>query len=358
MYNLLRARSLGCLYIWAFWPVCVFLSLVTEAGGELSDHLQIVRIPESHSGNTQPSRIWIPPVIMPGSESDKARPLIVVLHTWSGNFMQNKFSGGEKDGIIEVLEACSSLGWMMVMPDFRGPNTRPEACGSPMAVRDVLDAIHYMKSRYPVDSSAVFLVGVSGGGHMALLTAAQFPEVFAGVSSWVPISDVAAWHRECRASGRAYADHLEKVCGGPPGASEAVDTEYRMRSPLTFLQNAGIRNVPLDINAGIHDGHSGSVPISHSLNAFNRITQYHHDSAGLIPDEVIDLMVREARVPDSLSFAGLDGVGQEIAESRRNRILFRREAGRARVTLFDGGHEGEIPAAFHFFSAIYSRNRD
>ena len=55
-------------------------------------------------------------------------------------------------------------------------------------------------------------------------------------------------------------------CGGVPGESDSVDAEYYNRSPRHFLKNA---RMPIDINAGIYDGHTGSVPVSHSLKAFN-----------------------------------------------------------------------------------------
>ena len=46
----------------------------------------------------------------------------------------------------------------------------------------------------------------------------------------------------------------------------AVKYELKMRSPVRHLAKAA--DVPLDINTGIHDGHTGSVPVSQSIEAF------------------------------------------------------------------------------------------
>ena len=106
---------------------------------------------------------------------------------------------------------------------------------------------------------------------MALQMAGRAPDIWAGVSSWVPITDCVAWHRECVKSGRRYFKDLEKSCGGKPGDNPQVNEQYKKRSPLTWLHMAS--KVPLDINAGITDGHTGSVPISHSLKAFNLLAE-------------------------------------------------------------------------------------
>lgn len=73
-----------------------------------------------------------------------------------------------------------------------------------------------------------------------------------------------------------------------------VDKEYRDRSPLTYLAKA--REVTMHINAGIHDGHTGSVPISHSLLAFNEVA----DSKDKISQDDIRFFVEKVKVPEHL----------------------------------------------------------
>ncbi len=120
---------------------------------------------------------------------------------------------------------------------------------------------------------------------------------------------------------------MELSCGGPPGASAKVDREYRQRSPLTWLAQA--KGVALDINAGIHDGHTGSVPISHSLLAFNAVVPEKDRISG----KDIAFMTKHQKVPKHLQ--------REIKDAAygKKRPLFRAKAGAARVTIFEGGHE-------------------
>ncbi len=316
-----------------------------QISSTLYRQIQEIVIPESRSADFQPARVWVPSM---AADADRKLPLVVLLHTWSGNYLQDRFSGGERDGILEVVEGCFLRDWAMVMPDFRGPNVRPEACASPEAIQDVLDSVHFMRSLYPIDGRAVFLVGVSGGGHMALMMAAKAPELFSGVSAWVPISDLGTWHRQCREMGLRYADHLELVCGGSPGSSEEVDRQYKMRSPLFLLRNPSLSGLPIEINAGIRDGHEGSVPVSHSLLAFNALAEANQLPENRIPGDLIRRLAAEPIVPLEHRYEA----SPEEGSHRRHTVLFRRRAGAALVTLFDGGHEGDIPAAFQFLDAV------
>jgi dipeptidyl aminopeptidase/acylaminoacyl peptidase len=216
------------------------------------------------------------------------------------------------------------------MPNFRGPNLRPESCASELARQDVLDAVAYVRRTYAVDDTRVYLAGVSGGGHMSMVMAAHAPELWAGVSAWVGISDLTAWHAETKAAGRKYWKDVEAVVGGAPGASAAVDAQLRYRSPLYHV--GGAKNVPLDLNTGIHDGHTGSVPIHHTIDAYNVLARAQGD------DEVSaeDIATLSAEKPLSTT---------EKQDTTYGRHLhLRRYAGPSRVTVFEGGHEG-IPRA-------------
>ena len=269
-------------------------------------------------GTEQKALFYVPP----GTSSDPgsvAVPLLVALHTWGGNYSQ--------------CTACPAAEkWAMIAPDFRGPNNRPEACASALAVQDVLDAVAYARANANIDASRIYLLGASGGGHMALMMAAKAPQLWAGVSAWVPISDLAAW----RIAG-FYSKQMDAVCGGPPG-TPGTDAEYAARSPIHFL--AAARGVPIDISAGIHDGHKGSVPISQSLAAFNVLAEANGFPSARIPAADIEAMTQEEKVPASLA-------GEVQADPERSRaILFRRVAGPVRISLFEGGHEAEISVAW------------
>lgn len=137
-------------------------------------------------------------------------------------------------------------------------------------VQNILDAVAYMNKKHAVDVGRIYLVGVSGGGHAALLMAGRAPEVWAGVSAWASISDIRAWWEQKSQGGISkYATHIEKAVGGRPDQNARASQECVKRSPVTYLDKAVAVN--LDINAGVNDGRTGSVPFTHLLNAFNAV---------------------------------------------------------------------------------------
>ena len=248
-------------------------------------------------------------------------PLLVFLHTWSGSIEQGPM----------LVGLAKQRGWVMIAPAFRGINNHPEACASDLASQDIVDAVEYAKSHARIDTDRIYLVGGSGGGHMSLVMAARAPGLWAGVSAWVPISDLTAWHAESTARKNNYAKMIEQCCGGKPGP--ATEAEYRHRSPLFHL--AAAKGVPLDINTGIHDGHTGSVPVSQSLHAFNVLAA---PDKQVSPAD-IDFMVREQKIPTALA------AETQNDPERQKATLFRRSSGNARVTVFEGGHESESSSA-------------
>ncbi|MHC4482293.1 MAG: alpha/beta hydrolase family protein, partial [Planctomycetota bacterium] len=123
-----------------------------------------------------------------------------------------------------------------------------------------------------------------------------------------------------------------------PGTSAEVDLQYTKRSPITYLEKA--KGLPLDINAGIKDGHTGSVPVSHSLIAFNLVAL----ERDRISEEDIQFLTERAGVPPHLKKPLSDATyGKKVP-------LFRKNSGKARVTIFDGGHEIIYEAALTWLS--------
>lgn len=271
------------------------------------------------------------PALFYQAASAEPAPLVVALHSWSSNYRSGN------DG-PKYARWCIQKQWHFIHPNFRGPNVRPEATGSDLVIADVLSAVQYAKRQADIDASRIYLLGASGGGYTSLLVAGRAPQPWAAVSAWVPITDLTAWHAQTKAAGRGYYKQIEASCGGPPGQSPAVDREYRQRSPLTHLTGAG--KLPLDINAGINDGHSGSVPISHSLEAFNVLAQ----PADQLADETMKQLVEQRNVPESQKF-------NEQDDSYGDKpVLFRRQSDNVRVTIFDGGHEIVVDAAMQWLS--------
>lgn len=277
-----------------------------------------VKIPRA-DGSEQPAIVMLPAGFDPTGEK---RPLVVSLHSWSGDWTQRQ---------KELEQGALERGWIYLFPNFRGANDDAEACGSELAQQDILDAAEWAKREYPIDLEKVYLTGGSGGGHMTLLMAARYPDAWTAASAWVPISDLPAWHAKHAAE--RYGEMMRACTGGAPGDSPAVDEEYRKRSPLTWLGAAASKLPPLDIAAGVRDGHEGSVPIRHSLEAFNAVAEALGEE-GVSEEEIEQLSAGpEARL------AAPKATDQVEDAAVGRAIYLRRQTGKTRVTIFEGGHE-------------------
>ncbi|MCK5844747.1 MAG: prolyl oligopeptidase family serine peptidase [Victivallales bacterium] len=248
-------------------------------------------------------------------------PLLVGLHTWSNDCFHPSSS-------TAMADWCAEKNWCFIYPNFRGPNWTSEAMGSDLVVGDIVDAVEYAKSKVAIDTDRINLVGGSGGGYAALLMAGRAPEIWAGVSAWCPIVDLRKWHAECTKSSHGYNEHIEKAAGGDPSTCANAAEECVKRSAITYLAQA--KGVSIDIATGIHDGHFGSVPVSHALEGFNAVAA----SDDTISDSEISYFVTDEAVPGHLTDESLT---DELYGD--NTPLFRRESGNARITIFEGGHD-------------------
>lgn len=259
---------------------------------------------------------------------DEPRPLVVALHTWSFGYDSDWTS---------YLIRCKKLNWHLIYPHFRGPNWTPDALGSDLVVSDLKSCVDYVKSVCKVDTDRIYLVGGSGGGHASLLLAARASELWTAVSSWCPISNVGKWHQQCFEKQRHYWKHIEDVCGGNPGTDETVAKDAAHRSPVTYLADAKNKTI-VDIGTGIHDGHTGSVPISQAFDAFNLLA----DEADRFSSEDIAYMVETEKIPEHLQFHGDDTAYGPY------KVLLRRVSGNTRITIFEGSHDILYGPAFGF----------
>ena len=306
--------------------ICTVLSVVLLSGKcSNADEAALleIKVKSSLDDSLQPSMFWAPE-----SAKKQKTPLFIFLHSWSGNYKQNNASW---------FGQAVDKGWIFLHPDFRGPNYTPKACGSKFARRDILDAIDYVIKHYQVDESRIYLAGSSGGGHMTMQMAAYFPERFTAASAWVGISDIAEWYQFHTPSGKPgnYAQHILRALGSKPGTSSAIDADYKDRSPLFHLHQVG--KLPLEMSAGVKDGKTGSVPIQHTLKAFNVVAKA--NGFEQVSDAEIDQLWKNEKLD-----------APRKSDQERDPILgrdikLRRVAGPARVTIFEGGHEGlPVPA--------------
>lgn len=318
------------LLIVAALAVWTYATRTTNSEDKWPPAVKRVDYPSQADASLQPAMFYAP-------ASAEAKPLLVALHTWNGGY--------DQADSIDYAEWCMKQGWAFIHPHFRGANNRPEAAGSPLVVADILSAVDYARGRTEIDQNRIYLIGESGGGHAALLLAGRAPQVWAGVSAWVPVTDLTRFHAESSTSKQRYAADIVAACGGKPEKDSPADLECRRRSPVTFLSRA--RAIAIDINAGIRDGHDrgGMVPIGHSLLAFNRLAA----EPDRFSEAEIAELERSAQVPARLRFAGEDPL------YGAHRVLLRRESGKARITLFDGGHERITAAGLAWLSALPAR---
>lgn len=296
----------------------LLVAAVAPSPAQGNPNRTLIQVTSSIDGSSQPSYLLLPPAVAP----DTSVPLIVLLHSWSFGLEQRQ---------LDLEEDAARRGWVVVVPDFRGRNDHPEACGSTLAQQDVLDAVQWVRDHHAIDSTRIYVAGNSGGGFMTMLMVERAPRLWAAASAWVGISDLVRWYRSHRAD--EYGAMMRKCFGGAPGATAAVAAEYRARSPLTRLADVGA--VPIDLAAGRHDT---TVPIEHSLRAFNVLAR---TSGGAV---ISDAEIAELSGPRAA--LRHPRVGDTAADPVLGRpVVLRRNAGGSRVTIFEGGHEWIPPAA-------------
>ena len=79
--------------------------------------------------------------------------------------------------------------------------------------------------------------------------------------------------------------------------------------------------LPISIEAGIQDGHKGSVPVSHSLRAFNALAKANGVADVCFSESEINTITQDAVIPDEV--AGM----RSGEEARMYPVLLRRQAG-------------------------------
>ena len=258
------------------------------------------------------------PALILEAKSKEPRPLFVTLHTWSSNYKQCR---GSYAGHIVKHDAY------MIAPNFRGQNTvgNKLSMGSEAAISDILDAVKYMQKNYNIDNNRIYLIGGSGGGFMSLLTSSRSRDIWAGVSSWCPISDIVKWYEYYSpkpGTTRGYGIHIEKNIGSPQ-TDEKAKAEAIHRSPVTHLEGV---SYPLDISHGVFDK---VVPVEHAIWAFNKVAAP-KDRFTDAEIEAIKNIANTKKTPE--------GFPEVTDKYGRYKIYVRRVSGNVRINIFHAGH--------------------
>ena len=260
-----------------------------------------------------------------GTKSDKPNPLIVSLHTWSGDYTQ----------VDELSEMCSKRDINYIHPDFRGVNRTRDACCSELALNDIDDAISYAIKNSNVDKNKIFVIGVSGGGYATLSAFMRSKHNIAKFSAWASISDLVAWYNESKIRGANYAQNILDCTSS---GSTLIEENARQKSPLYWKTPAKkLEKSGLFIYAGIYDGIQGSVPITHSINFYNKILAdmaVSDTSFYVTPYEKLKLL--EFHRPPG-KFGTISG----------RQICLKKEFGNLKLVIFEGNHEMLTEYAFN-----------
>lgn len=291
---------------------------------------EVVHIPSSKDGSEQKAYMY-------KSTCETPQPLIVSLHTWSGDYSQ-------RDPLIHEIVARD---WNYIHPDFRGANRKPSAMVSPLVISDIEDAIKYALKHTNANPKEVHIIGVSGGGLATLAAYMNVGYPVNSFSAWAPISDLEAWYWESVGRGQKYA---KDIAVSTARNKKFDKDEAGRRSPLQQAFPIERRkDAKLYIYEGIHDGYKGSVPITHSINMYNRLVgelkyglsrlddimpKAASDTTLVSEREIIDLLTKRIN-PAS------DGKKDNLFGYTRH--LYRKY-GNIELTIFEGGHE-QIPQA-------------
>lgn len=252
--------------------------------------------------------------------SQPNQPLVVVLHTWSSDYTQLLHS---------LAKETAARDWNYIHPDFRGSNTHPDACCSDKVIADIDAAIRYALHSTQANPEQVHILGASGGGYATLCHFMQGEQQASSYSAWVPISDLPAWYVESLGRGNKYAGEILSCTGSGNTLDMAAASS---RSPIHMPVPIGkLQESTLNLFAGIHDGYTGSVPITHSLRFYNYLLDAHGISTDQwISDHDIEYLLRTRTSPDSILPA--DSLSSKP-------VLFQRSQRNVRLAIFEGGHE-------------------
>ncbi|MCK0147150.1 prolyl oligopeptidase family serine peptidase [Arenibacter sp. F26102] len=271
---------------------------------------EIVEIKSSKDNNFQKSYFY-------KSKSPDPKPLIVSLHTWSGDYSQ-------KDDLAEL---CKQKDLNYIHPDFRGANKTVSACCSELALSDIDDAITYAIGNSNVDTDRIYVMGVSGGGYATLSTFMKSKHKIKKFSAWASITDLMAWHNESKIRNNNYAANILDCTGSDTVLNTA---NAQLKSPLYWNSPVEkLESSKLFIYAGIFDGIQGSVPISHSIHFYNK----------LLTDMSVTDTLKYVTTSEKLKlFEKREPLG-EFGNIADRKICLKKEFGNLSLSIFEGNHE-------------------
>ena len=254
------------------------------------------------------------------SASKKAQPLVVELHTWSNS------SHSQTDILAQHVREKN---WNYILPNFRGINNTPKACCSQFAIADIDGAIDWAIKNMNVDAKRIYIFGFSGGGYATFAMFMKSRHKIHSFSSWCGISDLTTWYWQSVERKNRYGSDIIKCTDSGETYNEQ---KAKDRSPLYWKMPLKQRKKSVfQIYAGVHDGYTGSVPISQSINFYNKLLTdtKEKDTSRYVSQADLETMLK------TQTFASPDTV-KKIA----NRVIhYQKSSKKISLTIFEGGHE-------------------
>src|SRR5258706_10766144 len=122
------------------------------------------------------------------STAKDPQPLIVSLHSWSSNYLQ--------EDTLSLLSKEKNINY--IHPDFRGVNNTKNACCSDLVIADIDAAIDYAIVNGHVDTSKIYVTGRSGGGYATLASFMKAKHRIKKFVAWVPLADLVKWYEQTK----------------------------------------------------------------------------------------------------------------------------------------------------------------
>lgn len=240
------------------------------------------------------------------------RPLIVRLHNWSSDY-------SSYDPIsFEAVKYDVNY----IHPNFQGPNNNPNACGSDKVIKDIDNAIDFAVEQGHVDIDKIFILGVSGGGHAALMHFLKSSYKVNTYMAWVPVTDLEDWYYESLGRKNHYYKEI-LACTNSNG--ELNLNEAYKRSPMYQpIPKEKLTHTKLKLYTGIHDGYTGEVPITHALKFYNKLADGFNEEI-ISNDDILYLLEKRK--------------GKKVKGYIGDReVHFYQTFRNVEITVFEGGH--------------------
>ena len=251
------------------------------------------------------------------STSDEPKPLIVSLHTWSGGYSQ----------IDDLATICKQKDLNYIHPDFRGANKTIDDCCSELALSDIDDAISHAIKNSNVDTTKIYVIGVSGGGYATLSTFMKSKHAIKKFSAWASITDLIAWYNESKIRNNKYAQNILDCTNSRNGLNLE---NARHKSPIYWVTpTEKLKDSQLKIYVGVFDGIQGSVPITHSINFYNK----------LLSDLSVKDSSKYVSVSEKLELIEKRQALSNFGTIANRKVCLKKEYENLQLVVFEGNHE-------------------